>query len=77
MILPDKSVMPANSLLGVGALILNKLDSPQTISYLWETLKNKVNVSFEKFVLALNLLYILNLINLEHSMVYMGKGNQI
>ena len=65
MILPSKHLTQSRSLIGVGAGILVLLDSPQTVSALWNNFSEKhqstirtgsVSVSFDWFILALDLL---------------------
>lgn len=66
MILPTKHISPEASLLGVGALVLKALREPQTISDLWEEVGNVPGVgSFPRFVLALDLLYMMGAIDIE------------
>lgn len=66
MILPDKNILLSNSLLGMGANLLAKLKSPQTVSSLWEKVRNYEEIhSFEKYILTLDLLFLLNLIQFE------------
>ena len=50
MILPDKNIKLEYSLLNCGALVLESLEVPLTISALWEKLKEqKVFVEFDDF----------------------------
>jgi len=66
MILPSKHLTQSRSLIGVGAKILVMLDSPQTVSALWNDFSEKhqstirtrsVSISFDWFILALGLLH--------------------
>jgi len=66
MILPDKNILLANSLLGMGAGLLIKLKSPQTVSSLWEKVRHYGEIhSYEKYILTLDLLFLLHLVELE------------
>lgn len=66
MILPDKNILLANSLLGMGAALLAKLKSPHTVSSLWEKVRHYGEIhSYEKYILTLDLLFLLNLIEFE------------
>ncbi len=63
MILPSKHLNQSRSLIGVGAEILVLLDSPQTVSALWNSFNEKYqntvrrgSVSFDWFILSLDLL---------------------
>lgn len=64
MILPTKHVREEDTLLGVGAAILESLPSPSTTAQLWQRLRTNPNVAtYERFVLALVLLYMLGAIH--------------
>lgn len=63
MILPNKYLREDEALLGLGGKILVSLKQDMPISDLWEETKTKENIgSFERFVLALDMLYLLGLI---------------
>lgn len=69
MILPNKNIILSNSLLGLGTIILKKLNHKETVSSLWsKTRGGKIN-TFEKFVLVLDFLYSLNLIKITDSLI--------
>ena len=60
MILPDKNIKLEYSLLNCGALILDEIREPKTISLLWEQVKQKETLdNYEKFVLTLDFLFII------------------
>lgn len=66
MILPDKNIRLENSLMGMGAHILDVLGTSETVSSLWEKVKSGTPInSFEKFILTLDFLFLLNLIELR------------
>lgn len=66
MILPTKHLRTEQSLLGVGALLLARLRRPKTVSALWESVKAEPSVgSYPRFILALDLLYALDAIELR------------
>ena len=77
MILPTKRLSIESSLLGVGADILRLLHEPKSISRLWDELKNLRAVldvrgerlTFEWFVLSLDLLFLAELVRLEHGVL--------
>lgn len=76
MILPTKRLPDRRSLLVLGADILRLLDEPKTISRLWEDFKkgdsllaSPRRVTFDWFVLALDLLYAMRLIALEEGLL--------
>ncbi len=66
MILPGKNILLSHSLLGLGANLLAKLKSPQTVSSLWEKAReyDEIN-SYEKYILTLDLLFLLNIIEFK------------
>jgi hypothetical protein len=66
MILPDKNILLSHSLLGLGANLLAKLKLPQTVSSLWEKAReyDEIN-SYEKYILTLDLLFLLNIIEFK------------
>ena len=67
MILPDKNIKLEYSLLNCGALVLESLEVPLTISALWEKLKEqKVFVGYEKFI---DFLYMINGIENENGLI--------
>lgn len=70
MILPTKHIRPESSLLAVGGVILNHLSSPTTVSGLWERARQDPSVQvFERFVLALDLLFILGAVDFDQGLV--------
>jgi hypothetical protein len=71
MILPTKHISTERSLLGIGAVLLERLDQPRTISGLWERARVIPEVvSFERFVLGLDLLYIVGAIDVVDGLVW-------
>ena len=76
MILPTKYLPHDRALLNVGAEILAQLKEPRTVSELWECVredrKSRIDatpISFDWFVLALNLLYAVTAIEYSHGVV--------
>ncbi len=70
MILPDKNIFLQFSILGAGGVVLKELRKPETVSSLWEKLKNKQEIqSFEKFVLTLDFLYSINSIEINEGLL--------
>ena len=70
MILPNKNIILSNSLLGLGQIILENLNARETTSSLWSKVRGEKINSFEKFVLVLDFLYTLKLININNGMVH-------
>ena len=74
MILPSKHLSQDRALLTVGANILKRLGQPKTVSALWEEVSKQdsaradekpFTISYDWFVLALDLLYLMDAIELH------------
>lgn len=65
-ILPTKHISTRRSLLGVGAIILEHLYQPRTVSSLWSAVSTMPEVAtFERFVLTLDILYAIGAIEMD------------
>jgi len=74
MILPTKHIPTSQSLLGVGAVLLPMLGRDTTITRLWEQARVHPEVAtFERFVLALDLLFTLDLIDFTGGVIRRKK----
>lgn len=70
MILPSKHISEKDALIGVGAVLLNEIDRPRTVTQLWESARRTRAVgTFERFVLVLNMLYIVGAVHLEDGLI--------
>jgi len=70
MILPTKHISLRQSLLNVSAIALDGLRGESTVTQLWERLRVHPEVAtFERFVLALDLLYLMDLIELKDGLL--------
>lgn len=70
MILPTKHIPTRQSIIGVGALVLQHLDRPRTLSDLWERLREVPEVgTFKRLVLTLDLLYAMGAVTLEDGLL--------
>jgi hypothetical protein len=76
MILPGKHLRQDRALLTVGAEILAQLNEPRTVSELWDRVGNvrrcspgATPLSFDWFVLSLNLLFTLSALDLNDGVV--------
>lgn len=76
MILPTKHIRADRALLSVGAEILGLLHQPMTISGLWDRfrdwrggLTNTAPMSYDWFVLALDLLFTIGAIDLDDGLL--------
>lgn len=60
MILPTKYISQKQSLLGVGSVILARINNPISISTLWDMVKDDESIgSFGKFILTVDMLFII------------------
>ncbi len=74
MIHPNKTIDLKYSLIGVGSILLSELIKPQTVSSLWENVKEIEEVgNYEKYVLTLDFLYSIDLIKMENG--FIGRVN--
>ena len=65
-LLPNKYITTDRSLIGLGSLVLARLNDPRTVSDLWEQLRNNPEISsYRKFILVLNYLYTIGTITYE------------
>lgn len=70
MIVPTKHLPTRETLLGVGAVVLLHLSEPVTVSRLWERTRLEPRVgTFERFVLALDLLFILGALEFADGLI--------
>lgn len=71
MIMPTKFIQEDEALIGVGAILLKRLSSSEkSLSDLWENTKQIPNVgNFERFILTLDLLFMLDLIVLTNNKI--------
>jgi len=74
MILPSKHITEEQALIGVGAVLLDELLYPQTVTSLWEKVRTHRSVgTFERFVLALDMLHINRAISMTNGLIEMGS----
>ena len=74
MILPSKHLSERRALLTVGSEILGLLDRPRTVSSVWEEVragksKRRNRLSYDWFVLALDLLFLMGAIRLTDGLL--------
>ena len=63
MILPTKHILIRDSLLGVGAELLRKLAEPCTVSDFWTKSRSVHDMTYKRFVMALDLLYLIGAVD--------------
>ena len=70
MIMPSKHISEEQALIGVGATLLRHLGRPQTVTSLWEMVREDCTVgTYERYVLALDLLHITGFISMSRGMI--------
>lgn len=75
MIVPTKHIPSERALLSLGARILKSLATPRTVSYLWDEIRRSQEgrlarpISYNWFVLALDLLFALGAIQFEDGLI--------
>ena len=70
MIHPTKHIPAERTLLGAGAVIFSELSQPRTVTRLWEAVRETKAVgTFERFVLALTMLYSLRAVRYERGLL--------
>jgi len=77
MILPTKRITEERSLLGIGGRVLLLLDEPRTMSRLWDEFKTQEaptdtsgpRITYDWFVLALDLLFMMDTLRLEKGLL--------
>jgi hypothetical protein len=70
MILPNKHISPEFSLLGAGGELLARMADEDTVSSLWDRARDVPTVAtFERYALALTLLYSLGAIGWEDGFI--------
>ena len=68
--LPTNHIPGRQSLLGVGATLLQHLDAPKTVTELWERLRGVKEVgTFPRLILALDLLYMMGMVEWHEGLV--------
>jgi hypothetical protein len=74
MLLPAKHIKLSESLLGLSAFILEKLNKPKTVDLLWNELNGAIKKeeypaehSIENIFLTLDFLFLIGLINLDEN----------
>jgi hypothetical protein len=70
VILPTKHVKTSQSLIGIGAGILQVLVTQQTVTRVWEVARLRSDkITFERFILALDFLYCIGCIELRDGLL--------
>ena len=76
MILPSKHISQDQCLIGIGAILLDRIDRPQTVTNLWEAVRKQKEIgTYERFVLGLDMLYIIKAIAMEDGLIVKVKND--
>lgn len=68
MIMPSKYLREDEALIGVSATLLPLVEKEGNLTALWESAKNIDAIgNFERFILALDFLYLLGLVDLHNN----------
>ena len=74
MILPTKHVKFKNCILSLGSTLLENINERQTVTRLWDEVKSfPETMTFERFTLGLDLLFILGLIDFKEGIIVKVK----
>lgn len=80
MITPTKGISPDRALLAIGAQIIQQLEQPMTVSQTWKRLcdwrienGSLAPISFEWFVLALDVLHAIGVVELRQDLLTTGR----
>jgi len=80
VILPTKGIAPDRALIAVGARVLSLLEEPKTVSRLWDEAKaynsSCAEITFDWFVLALDLLFLMDAIELDGARLRRWPGKE-
>jgi hypothetical protein len=71
MILPTKHLLSQDSLIGVGGLVMARVSQRGiTVSSLWDKVRDKKEIgTYERFILALDTLFLLGYLALEDGLL--------
>lgn len=68
--MPTKHIPLDRSLIGVGVTLLDELQTPKTISGLWESVRDNSSIgTFDRFSLGLTFLFTIGAVFLESGMI--------
>ena len=75
MIMPSKYLREDEALIGISAALLPLVENNGNLTALWESAKRIDAIgSFERFILALDFLYLLGLVDLDKNKIVRVQG---
>jgi hypothetical protein len=70
MILPSKHINLSNCVLNISAILLSRLTIPTTVTSLWDETRFIPEImTFDRFIVGLDLLYLLGLIDFSNGLL--------
>ena len=77
MILPNKYITAEYSLLGIGAILLNKLKTPKTVSSLWEEIRDESKINtYSRFIICLDFLFLIDALEIKEGLLFKKRGSK-
>lgn len=74
-LLPNKTIRTQYSRVGVGAQILQYMTGPETVTSLWNKVRELETINtYEKFISGLVLLYSLGAVNIEDGILHKNEN---
>ena len=71
MILPDKHLSTERSLVSLGAVVLEQLRQPRSVSALWESVRQSPGIgTFHQFTLAVTFLFTIGAVSFMDDLLY-------
>ncbi|WP_066973097.1 ABC-three component system middle component 6 [Methanobrevibacter filiformis] len=68
MIMPNKYLTEKETLIGAGAVVIKNCSSKRSLSKLWDEVKDNDSIyNFERFVLTLDMLFILGVLDFDEN----------
>lgn len=76
MILPNKYITTEYSLIGIGAILLDRLKTPKTVSSLWEEIRDESKINtFSRFIICLDFLFLIDALEIKEGLLHKKSGS--
>lgn len=73
-LMPNKTIRLQYSLIGVGAQLTQYMSGPETVTSLWNKVRDLETINtYEKFISGLTLLYALKAIRIDDGILYKNE----
>ncbi len=74
-LVPNKTIRTQYSLLGVGAQILQHITGPETVTSIWNKVRELEAINtYEKFIAGLTILYCLKAIDIQNGILLKNEN---